>query len=168
MATIPASTFAAVLAVALVACAQAPTVAGASPEHASHHPAAASTQGAAATPAQPDPMAMMDKHMQAMREMHDKMDRARTPEERQALMADHAKLMREGMSMMGGMGHGGAGHGGMGMGGMGCAMGRTAGAPQAAADMAMCQQMMEKRMDMMQSMMQMMMDRMHAPASGAK
>jgi hypothetical protein len=93
-----------------------------------------------------DQMAMMDKHMQAMREMHDKMSRARTPEERQALMAEHMKLMQEGMSMMGGMSRGNDMRGG----------------PASPNEMAARHRMMEKRMDMMQSMMQMMMDRMQA------
>jgi hypothetical protein len=85
-------------------------------------------------------MTHMDAHMKAMREMHDKMMRAKTPEERNALMAEHRKLMQEGMAMMGGMGP---------MGG----------------DMATRQKMMEKRMEMMQSMMPMMMDCMtQAPA----
>jgi hypothetical protein len=97
-------------------------------------------------------MSKMDAHMKAMREMHDKMARARTPEERNALMPEHMKLMQEGMAMMGGMGPGGT----RGMGGLGAMSG----------DMAGHQQMMEKRMEMMQSMMQMMMDRMPAtPAS---
>ena len=87
----------------------------------------------------------------AMRAMHDKMSRARTPEERNALMAEHQKLMQEGMGMMGGMGPGG-------MGGM---MGPGAG--PAPADPAARQQWMEKRMEMMQSMMQMMMDRLPPP-----
>jgi hypothetical protein len=87
----------------------------------------------------------MDEHMKAMREMHDKMMRAKTPEERNALMAEHRKLMQEGMAMMGEMGPGGMG-----------AMG---------GDMATRQKMMEKRMEMMQSMMPMMMDCMpQAPA----
>jgi hypothetical protein len=91
-----------------------------------------------------DRMAMMDTHMKAMREMHEKMAKARTPEERQALMAEHRKLMHEGMGMMGGM-RGMGGTGGM-------------GGPQ----------MMEKRMDMMESMMQMMMDRMEMTPPAAK
>jgi hypothetical protein len=63
-----------------------------------------------------------------------------------ALMAEHMKLMHDGMGMMGGM---------RGMGGMGMMGG----------DPAQRQQMMDKRIDMMQSMMQMMMDRMEpAPA----
>jgi hypothetical protein len=104
-------------------------------------------------------MAMMNAHMTKMREMHEKMSRAGTPQERQALMADHVKLMQEGMAMIGGMGPGGMGDkGSMGMGGM-RGMG-PAGAASAPMDMATRQQMMEKRMEMMQSMMQMMMDRM--------
>ena len=125
-------------------------------DHAAHHPVeAASTASPAA-----DRMANMDAHMKTMQAMHDKMAAARTPEERQALMAEHMKLMQEGMATMGGMGSGM----GMGMGTMPGGKGKPGGAmsPQ------MRQQMMEKRMDMMQSMMQMMMDRMQAPAPGSK
>lgn len=127
------------LATALVAtlgaCAQTPTA-----------PATGGMPGMGTPPAaMAERMSKMDAHMKAMSEMHDKMTRARTPEERSALMADHMKLMQDGMAMMGGMGPGGM----RGMGGMG-------------GDMAGHQQMMEKRMEMMQSMMQMMMDRMPA------
>ncbi|MCY1552249.1 hypothetical protein D9M68_886320 [compost metagenome] len=93
-------------------------------------------------------MAAMDQHMKAMQAMHEKMAAAKTPEERQALMAEHMILMKGGMAMMksmdGGMPGMGGMQGGKGMGG----------------DMAARQEMMEKRMDMMESMMQMMMDRM--------
>ena len=125
-----------------------------SADHAVHHPADAASAAAPAA----DRMAGMDVHMKAMQAMHDKMAAARTPEERQALMAEHMKLMQEGMAMMGGMGPG------MGMGAMSGGKGKPGGAmsPQ------MRQQMMEKRMDMMQSMMQMMMDRMQAPAPASK
>lgn len=119
----------------LAGCAQTPF------DHAAHHPVAAPMPmaGTGGT------MAHMDEHMKAMREMHDKMMRAKTPEERNALMAEHRKLMQEGMAMMGGMGPGGMD-----------AMG---------GDMATHQKMMEKRMEMMQSMMPMMMDCMpQAPA----
>ncbi|MCL4746656.1 MAG: hypothetical protein KJZ83_14790 [Burkholderiaceae bacterium] len=93
--------------------------------------------------------------MKAMQEMHDKMMAAKTPEERNALMAEQMKLMQNGMNMMGGMG-GMGGIGGMGPGG----------ASSKPGDMGARQGMMEQRMDMMQSMMQMMMDRMHlAPAT---
>ena len=91
--------------------------------------------------ASPD-MAGMDTQMKAMREMHDKMMAAKTPEERNALMAEHMKTMQEGMTMMNGTSPGG--------------MGSMKG------DMPARHQMMEKRMEMMQSMMQMMMDRLPA------
>lgn len=136
-------------------------------EHAQHHPegAAAAATAPAAQPATP-PNAMgpgqmanmtrMDQHMQAMRAMHDKMAAASTPEERQALMAEHLKLMQEGMGMMQQMGAGRQGMGGQaGMGPMG-GMAAGKGMP---TDFAARHQMMEKRMEMMESMLQMMMDR---------
>lgn len=119
-------------------------------QHKAHHPAgtasAAMPAPATGKPAGMPDMAMMDKHMKAMQAMHEKMAGAKTPAEREALMAEHMKLMQEGMSMMGGMAPG-----------------------KAPANAAARQQMMEKRMDMMQSMMQMMMDRMPmAPAAPSK
>ena len=84
------------------------------------------------------PMAAMNRQMQAM---HEKMAVATTPQERQALMAEHMKTMQDGMRMMESM-HSqrapGNSHAGM------------AGMPHGP-------QMMEKRMAMMESMMQMMM-----------
>ncbi len=100
--------------------------------------------------------------MKAMQKMHDEMLAAKTPEERNALMAKQMELMQSGMHMMGGMG-GKGGKGmmgnmdGKGMMGSGMGAGAATGNP---ADMAARQAMMEQRMDMMQSMMQMMMDRM--------
>ncbi len=130
------SAIAATAALGLSGCAQTP------PGHAAHHPgASAPTQGADM------PMAHMDEHMKAMRAMHDRMMRAKTPEERNALAAEHAKLMQDGMAMMGGM------------------SGKHGSGPMAGGDPAARHQMMEKRMDMMQSMMQMMMDRMPAAPS---
>lgn len=76
----------------------------------------------------------MDAQMKSMRKMHDKMMGAATPAERQALMAEHMKVMQDGMAMMGQMKNGAAG-------------------------MPMTPEMMGKRMDMMEMMMQMMMDR---------
>lgn len=88
--------------------------------------------------------------MKAMQEMHQKMMNAKTPEERNALMADHMKAMQGGMSMMKGMG-GMAGKGSMeGVGAMADAEGMP----------AEHHKMMEERMAMMQMMMEMMMDRM--------
>lgn len=134
-------------------------------DHSAHHPGEAPPPKAAkpAAPPPPPPAATpsrMDEHMKAMREMHEKMARARTPEERNALMAEHTKLMQEGMDMMAGMSMMGRGAG-PGMGGMAPQGGMPARPGAAsAADPALRQQMLEKRMDMMQSMMQMMMDRM--------
>lgn len=81
--------------------------------------------------------------MKAMQQMHDKMVAARTPEARNALMAEHTKLMHSGMKMISDMDDMGAG--------------AATGNP---ADMAARQDMMEQRMDMVQSMMQMTIDRM--------
>lgn len=99
-----------------------------------------------------DNMARMDAQMKTMRDMHEKMMGAKTPQERSKLMAEHMKSMQDGMAMMNMMG-------GSGMGGMG---GMQGGKP-VPGDLNQRQQMMEKRMDMMQSMMQMMMDQMPAP-----
>jgi hypothetical protein len=111
-------------------------------DHEAHHPDA--TPSKAAPKKAPAPSAKqtdkMDSQMKAMREMHEKMMNAKTPEERQALMADHMKMMKDGMSMMNGM---------MGGGMMGGSSTKTP-SPE----------MMQKEIDMMKTMMQMMMDRM--------
>lgn len=130
----------------VTACAS-PDGSGATPEasaaaaaHASHHPGTAS---AAAAPG-------MQERMQAMRAMHDKMMNAKTPAEREALMADHMKSMQGGMAMMQGMG----------------CMGQMGGASGMGGDMAKRQQAMDGCAQMMQMMMEMMMQRMpNAPAS---
>jgi len=120
-------------------------------EHKAHHPGGTAPPAAAnKAPAKTmgsDKMATMDQHMKAMQAMHEKMSAAKTPEARQALMAEHMKLMQDGMVMMKGMG------GMSGMGGM-------QGGKNMGGNMTERQQMMEKRMEMMESMMQMMMDRM--------
>ena len=100
-------------------------------------------------------MSKMDAQMKKMREMHEKMAAAKTPEERNKLMAEHMKTMQDGMQMMGGMS---AMSGMSGMDGM-KSMGDM-------KDMPAHHQMMDKRMAMMESMMQMMMDRM--PATPAR
>jgi hypothetical protein len=91
-------------------------------------------------------MAQMDTQMNMMSETHGKMMQAKSPEERNALMATNMKQMQDGMAMMGGTGSGG--------------MAGMQGKGPMAGDMGTRQQMLEKRMEMMQSMMQMMMDRM--------
>ena len=93
-------------------------------------------------------MAECSTMMQGMHDMHEKMMAAKTPEERHALMAEHMKIMQDGMAMMGNLKNEGQMRG------------------KLPADMAARQQMMEKRMEMMESMLQMMMDRL--PAAPAK
>lgn len=110
-------------------------------QHQAHHPAgAASASASKSKPGMGPGSAAMQDQMKAMQAMHEKMMAAKTPEERNALMAEHMKTMQEGMSMM------------QGMQGDGMKM-----------DPTTRQRMMEMRMDMMQSMMQMMMDRMPTP-----
>lgn len=123
-------------------------------EHNKHHPTKANPEVAAAQmyPAGPigsDMKGAMEQHMKAMQVMHEKMATAKTKEERQALMAEHMKLMQDGMAMMKSMDCQ------AGMGGMPAGKAKN-------ASMAECQQMMEMRMNMMESMMQMMMDCMPA------
>ncbi len=109
----------------------------------------------------PMPMAAMEPRMKAMKDMHQKMMAARSPAERQALMADHMKAMQEGMAMMKEMHGGMGGMGGMsGMAGM-AGMDHSKGMP---AGMAQRHQMMTEHMAMMQMMMDMMMQRMPASA----
>ena len=104
--------------------------------------------------ASPERMAAMDAQMRTMHEMHVKMKNAKTPEERQALMADHMKAMQGGMDMMKSM---------PGMSGM-----SGTGDPKAMpADMAQRHKMMTQHMAMMQMMMDMMSQRM-PPASGTR
>ena len=129
----------------------APSWAADADDHQAHHPAgAASAPASKAMPgkARPD-MARMDSQIKAMHEMHDKMMAAKTPAERDALTADHMKIMQDGMTMMNGMSPGG-------MGGTGGTKG----------EMAARHQTMEARMEMMRATMQMMMDRL--PAAPAK
>ncbi len=104
----------------------------------------------------PMPMADMDPRMKTMHEMHQKMMGAKTPAERQALMADHMRAMQGGMTMMKEM------HGMQGMSGM-TSMGDG---PVMQAEMAKRRQMMTDHMAMMQMMTDMMADRIPpAPAS---
>ena len=120
-------------------------------DHQAHHPVGAAS--APATKAMPGKArtdtARMNSQMMAMQDMHDKMMAAKTPAERDALTAEHMKIMQDSMTMMNGMSPGG-------MSGMAAMKG----------DMAARHQTMEARMEMMQATMQMMMDRL--PAAPAK
>jgi hypothetical protein len=120
-------------------------------DHAAHHPPGASAPAAASKAAATKaPKAARktsaDTTMQSMRDMHGKMMAAKTPEDRQALMAEHMELMQEGMAMMGKMKGGEKSDGGMSMG----------------------HEAMGMRMEMMEMMMQMMVDREAARAPAAK
>lgn len=139
------------LALALFA-ASAPSWAAQHDQHKAHHPAgSASAATSKSMPGKTTPeMARMANQTKAMQEMHDKMMAAKTPEERNALMAEHMKTMQEGMGMMKGMG---------GMGGM-------AGPKSPPTNMSERQTMMDQRMEMMQTMMEMMVDRL--PQTPAK
>ncbi|MBA2722526.1 MAG: hypothetical protein H0U56_06430 [Methylibium sp.] len=110
--------------------------------HKGHHPAgAASAPVSKSTTGKTTPeMVRMANQRKAMQEMHDKMMAARTPDERNALMGEHMKTMRDCMDMMNGAG------------GM-------AAPNMPPTDMTQRQNMMEQRMDMMQTMMEMMVDR---------
>lgn len=138
-----------VLTVALVAAAIGSGAQTATTGQSSTRPGASAT-----TPGSADQIAAMDRQIQAMRAMHEKMTSARTPEERNALMAEQMKTMQDGMAMMNMMG-------GSGMGGMG----RMPGRRPMPGDVNQRQQMMEKRMEMMESMMQMMVDRLPPPTA---
>ena len=124
----------------------APNWAAQEDQHQAHHP-----EGTASAPA---PKAMpgktrMDSQMKAMHEMHDKMMAAQTPAERDALTAEHMKIMKDGMTMMNGM-----------------SPGAMDGTSAMKGDMAARHQAMEARVEMMQATMQMMMDRL--PSTSAK
>ncbi len=91
---IAASTFAA-LTVATFAVAQTPKT---DEDHSAHHPPGSATAPTAVSPMAPE---AIDKQMKAMQDMHQRMQSAKTPAERAALMDEHMKLMQSGMSMMG-------------------------------------------------------------------
>lgn len=94
----------------------------------------------------PQPMStsqptQMDERLRAMTEAHGKMMSAKTPEERKALMAEHHKVMREGMAAM---------HDSMGM--------------MKAGGQCMDPATVQKHQAMMQMMMQMMTETPESPA----
>jgi len=108
--------------------------------------------------------AAMDPRMKGMQEMHQKMVKASTPAERQALMADHMKAMQGGMAMMKEMHamHAGSGKGRKGMmgsSGSGAPMAGMSDGKDMPADMTKHHQMMVDHIALMQMMMDMMADR---------
>ena len=107
--------------------------------HQAHHPAG--TASAPAGKAMPG-KARMDSQMKAMNEMHDRMLAAKSPQERDALAAEHLKLMQNSMAMINSMSPGAT--------------------DIQKGDMVGRHQTMESRMELMRGTMQMMMDRLLA------
>lgn len=142
-----------VLALALV-FAGAVAIAQVKPEedHSAHHPAGSAPAPAAKAPAPAGSPAndMFAEQIKKMQDIHKRMQAAKTPAERQALMDEHMKVMQSGMDMMSQMGGGQS----MGMGSMGGASGGMG-----SGGMMDMHGAMERRMAMMEQMMQMMVDR---------
>lgn len=99
--------------------------------------------------------------MEKMRDLHRRMQAAKTPQERAALLPENMKATQSGMEMMGRMG------GGM-MGGASAPGGTGPQTGSQARSIMDMQAMMERRMVMMEMMMQMMMDREGATPSPSK
>lgn len=135
----------ALIGLVIAGCAAAPAP-KAEEDHSAHHPAGATAapapQAATAdrTTAAPEGL---NRQLKAMQDMHRRMQAAKTPAERAALMDEHMRLMQSGMAMMGQLRGGGMSPG--------AAMGAGPG-------MGMHDRM-EGRMAMMEQMMQMMVDR---------
>ena len=112
-----------------------------------------------------DAMQKADLQMTAMMDIHTRLMNAKTPEERNALMAEQMNVMQDGMAMMNNRSKDAKGMmSGMMSGMMMGNQGKDGNAMMSAIQGGMMQhhQMMDKRMDMMQMMMQMMMDRLPA------
>jgi hypothetical protein len=109
----------------------------------------------------------IDAQLARMREMHDRLAKATTPAQREALMTEHMQVMQDGMTMMREMSSGSMGDDEMGVGMAAGAMGGNG------TDAGMHERMgpgmaahhgaMHRRMQMMEAMMQMMMDRLAEP-----
>lgn len=113
------------------------------PDHSRHYasPPPKTAPSSKAT-ADSEMMASMDKQMNLMQEMHQKMVAAKTDTQRQALMAEHVAVMQDSMSMMKKM----------------ASMAGGNSPADASSDSGDRQKFMDKRMEMMQSVMQMMVD----------
>ena len=109
-------------------------------------PTAAAIQAA---PMQTPAAEAFNRQLQAMDAMHKKIQAARTPAKRAALLGEQTKLMQSGMAMMGQM--------------RSAAPAGAEGIP-AMGDMMGMYMQMERRMAMTEQMVQMMMDRLPPPA----
>lgn len=136
------------------------------PEHDHTH-----GQAAAASPQKPQNLqnpqktqrdAAVDAQIAHLRALHERLSRAKTPEERQALMTEQAKVMQESMAMMRTM-HAAQAPGGM-KGGMQGGMGM--GQRDMSDHMDMHHDMMVQHMELMQEMMQTMVDHMGMTSGG--
>lgn len=94
-----------------------------------------------------------NRQLQAMEAMHQKLQAARTPAKRAALLDEQMKLMQSGMAMMAQM--------------RSAAAAGAEGSP-AMGDMMGMHLQMERRMAMTEQMIQLMLDRMSAPASAKR
>lgn len=132
------------------------------PAHAvdEHHP-----EGQSAAPAQAPAKTVqqMQDNAKKMESQLDRLAKAKTPEERQKLLAEHMQTMRENMMLGQQMGMGDAGCPMMGMMGRGGMMMGSGGAGMDPEAMMNRMQHMEKRMDMMQMMMERQMGSPQAP-----
>ncbi|MEX0958919.1 MAG: hypothetical protein WDZ63_06485 [Burkholderiales bacterium] len=151
--------------IALAAMLALPLAAPAQDEHAAHHPESEAADNAEAGRS----MMMMDRQMQKMRDMMDRMRQTTDADKRRRLMQDHMQAMREGMKMMHGMrGEMGSmtsdGKSGEMTNGMSHAQGDGAGESsgmmggQMMMGMMKRHRMMQKRMEMMESMMEQMLE----------
>ena len=164
------------LAVALATAGNASLAGEPEVAHQGHHPPTAPTDPkapvtsvpAAETAAAPVTHAdagKVEAQLARMGDMHDRLAKARTPDERHALMAEHMAVMREGMAMMRDMSAGS-------MTGEGMNDGMRMGDDSSAAgmhdhmgpEMRAHHEAMQRRMRMMEAMMQMMMDRLDDPS----
>jgi hypothetical protein len=134
-----------------------PFAAMAQDDHAAHHP----DDKAAAKEDAGSGMMMMDRQMQKMRDLMEKMHKASDPAERQRLLEEHMQAMHEGMETMRGM------RGEMGMmgkrkdaakDGEGRAQDDSADGGHMMMGMLKRHKMMQQRMDMMESMMEQMLE----------
>jgi len=133
------------LLVALAAVAWAPLAFSAPPAHDHNH----ASQRPRASAQAPKGNAEIDAQIAHLRAIRERLSRANTPEERQALMAERAKVMQEAMATM---------HKTSGMAGPGGMHPATGTSKATAAQMGMCHDMTGQHMALMQEMMHVMMD----------
>lgn len=136
------------------------------PEHDHSHGQAAATPQKPQNAQQAQRDAAIDAQIAHLRALHERLSRAKTPEERQALMTEQVKVMQESMATMRTM-HAAMAQGGMKggtQGGMQGGMGMGHG--DMSEHMGMHHDMMVQHMELMQEMMQTMVDHMGMMSPG--